>query len=250
MTSLVSVIMPCYNAASYVRQSVTSVLNQTHSILELLIVDDGSTDDSADIIQDLCEKDDRIRFIKSEQNQGVAQARNKALTQAKGRFLAFLDADDLWRCDKLEQQLDFMLRQRIGFCYTAYDCIDSAGKSLRNVIQTAGNLDYQSYLKNTIIGCSTVMIDTDIVGKIVMPGFRTSEDFATWLIILKKGFSAYALNTVLTSYRIRPHSVSANKWKAACDVWSVYRKQEGFKRLKAFRYFCQYMLNAIHKRIL
>jgi teichuronic acid biosynthesis glycosyltransferase TuaG len=168
---------------------------------------------------------------------------------AKGRFLAFLDSDDLWHQEKLEKQLQFMTEKNIGFSYSSYDCVDEAGKPLEKTVKAIGNLDYEAYLSNTIIGCSTVMLDKNIVGEVVVPNFRTSEDTATWLNILKKGFLAYAIEEPLTSYRIRQHSASSNKLKASSDLWRVYRQQEKLPLFNALGFFSSYAFHAIKKRL-
>ena len=246
---LVSVIMPCYNMEKYISDTIASVRRQTFPHWELLIVDDASTDKTSEIVQDICNQDDRICFAVKSKHSGIADTRNQCLKMAKGRFLAFLDSDDLWHPEKLEQQTKFMTEHNIGFCYSSYDCVDEAGNPLDKTVKAAGNLDYDAYLRNTIIGCSTVMIDKTIVGEVVVPGFRTSEDAATWLNILKKGFLAYAIDQTLTSYRIRQHSASSNKLKASSDLWRVYRKQEELPLFKALGCFAAYAFNAIKKRL-
>lgn len=246
---LVSVIMPCYNMEHFVSDTITSVLRQTYSHWELLIVDDASTDGTVAIIKELCSNDDRIRFIVKPQHTGIADTRNQCIHMAQGRFLAFLDADDLWHPDKLESQLQFMTSKNIGFSYTAYHCVDEYNKPLDKTIKTAGNLDHDAYLHNTIIGCSTVMVDKAIVGDVTVPNFRTSEDAATWLNILKKGFLAYAIEQPLTSYRIRKKSASSNKLKASYDLWKVYRQQEKLPIFNAMECFFSYAFNAIKKRL-
>ena len=247
---LVSVIMPCYNMERFIADTIRSVLNQTFTDWELLITDDASTDGTIATIQSLAENDPRIHFFSIDPQQtGIAPARNHCIKNAKGRFLAFLDADDLWHPDKLQQQLQFMQNGHIGFSYTAYDLVDEGGKPLGKTIKTAGNLDYIAYLRNTIIGCSTVMIDTELVGSVFVPNFRTSEDAATWLEIMRWGFKAYALDEPLTSYRIRSHSASSNKLKAAADLWKVYRQNEKLPWFKAVFFFSCYAFNAIKKRI-
>ncbi len=246
---LVSVIMPCYNMEKFIAYTIESVQRQTYPHWELLIVDDTSTDRTAEIVKSHQNQDDRIHFIVKPKHSGIADTRNQCLKMAKGRFLAFLDADDVWHPEKLEQQLKFMMKRKIGFSYSSYDCIDEEGNPLEKMVKSAGNLDYDAYMHNTIIGCSTVMIDTTIIGDVVVPNFRTSEDTATWLNILKKGFLAYAIEQPLTSYRIRQHSASSNKLKASSDLWRVYRQQEKLSLFKALGCFFSYAYNAVKKRL-
>lgn len=246
---LVSVIMPCYNMEKFIAYTIESVQRQTYPHWELLIVDDASTDGTADIIKSHQNQNNRINFIVKPKHSGIADTRNQCLKMAKGRFLAFLDSDDLWYPEKLEQQLQFMTEKNIGFSYSSYDCVDENGNPLEKNIKAAGNLDYDAYLRNTIIGCSTVMLDKTIVGEVVVPNFRTSEDTATWLNILKKGFLAYAIEQPLTSYRIRQHSASSNKLKASSDLWRVYRQNEKMPFFKTLTCFGCYAFNAIKKRL-
>ena len=246
---LVSVIMPCYNMEKYISETIQSVQRQTYPHWELLIVDDASTDGTAEIVKSHQNQDDRIRFVVKKQHSGIADSRNQAIRMAQSHYLAFLDADDLWHSEKLEQQLRFMTERNIGFSYSSYDCVDESGNPLNKIIKTAGNMDYEAYLRNTIIGCSTVMLDKAIVGEVVVPNFRTSEDTATWLNILRKGLLAYALEQPLTSYRIREHSASSNKLKASADLWRVYRQNEKLPLFKALACFCSYAFNAVKKRL-
>lgn len=246
---LVSVIMPCYNMASYVSDSIRSVIAQTYLHWELLIVDDASTDKTVDIIESYAQTDSRIRFAIKKQNSGIADTRNQCIQMAQGQFLAFLDADDIWHPEKLEKQLKFMIEKNVGFTYSTYDWIDEDGKILNKFINTIGNLDYETYLRNTIIGCSTVMVNKTIIGDVTVPKFRTSEDTATWLDILRKGFLAYAIDKSLVSYRIRRKSASSNKIKASIDLWKVYRRHEKLPFFKAIYYFSCYAFNAIKKRL-
>ena len=246
---LVSVIMPCYNMEKFIAYTIESVQRQTYPNWELLIVDDASTDGTAEIVKNHQIQDDRIQFVVKPKHSGIADTRNQCIKMAKGRFLAFLDADDIWHPEKLETQLGFMMEKNVGFTYSSYDWIDENGQTLNKFINTVGNLDYETYLRNTIIGCSTVMIDRDIVGDVVVPNFRTSEDAATWLDILKKGHLAYAIDDSLVSYRIRRKSASSNKIKASIDLWKVYRCNEKLPIIKATRCFACYAFNAIKKRL-
>ena len=246
---LVSVIMPCYNMASYVSDSIKSVIAQTYPHWELLIVDDASTDETVNIIKSYAQADSRIKFAIKKQNSGISDTRNLCIQMAQGQFLAFLDADDIWHPEKLEKQLSFMMAKNIGFTYSTYDWIDEDGKVMNKFINTIGNLDYKTYLRNTIIGCSTVMVNKTITGDVIVPKFRTSEDTATWLDILRKGLLAYAIDESLVSYRIRRKSASSNKLKAAADLWKVYRQNEKLPFFEALYYFSCYAFNAIKKRL-
>lgn len=246
---LVSVIMPCYNMERFIADTIRSVIDQTFDDWELLVVDDTSTDGTVELIKYFCENESRINLSVNAEHGSIANTRNNCIKQAKGRYLAFLDADDIWHPDKLQRQIRFMQERQVGFSYTSYDLIDEEGKTLGKTINVAGNLNYKDYLRNTIIGCSTVMLDTEIVGQVTVPDFRTSEDTATWLDVLKKGYLAYAINEPLTSYRIRRKSASSNKLKAAADLWKVYRKHEKMSFFKTLCYFFSYAFNAIKKRL-
>ena len=246
---LVSVIMPCYNMEKYISETIASVQRQTYPHWELLIVDDASTDNTAKLVEKLQKQDERIHFFRKPEHSGIADTRNECIQKAQSQFMAFLDADDVWYPEKLEKQLSFMIENKVGFTYSAYDWIDENGNALNKRISTIGDLDYEAYLRNTIIGCSTVMVNKNIVGKVVVPNFRTSEDTATWLDILKQGHLAYAIDEVLVSYRIRRRSASSNKFKASFDLWKVYRRHEQLPLVEALRYFSSYAFNAIKKRL-
>ena len=246
---LVSVIMPCYNMERFIAFTIESVQRQTYPNWELCIVDDASSDQTVEIIKRHQDQDDRIHYSVKPQHSGIADTRNQCIRMAQGKYLAFLDADDVWHPEKLETQLQFMMQRHIGFSYSSYDCIDEAGYLLDKQVKAAGDLNHDDYLHNTIIGCSTVMIDTAIIGEVIVPNFRTSEDTATWLNILRKGHLAYAIDMPLTSYRIRRRSASSNKLKASYDLWKVYRQQEKMPLFKTMECFFSYAFNAIKKRL-
>lgn len=250
MNPLVSIIMPCYNAEQYVAQSIESVLAQTYDNWELLITDDVSTDKSVEILTQYCTKDDRINVLVPDYHQGIARTRNMSISRAKGRFVAFLDNDDLWKPDKLEKQIAYMLENKIGFTYTSYELIDAEGRPKNKVIKTQGVIDYKKYLRNTIIGCGTVVVDRQLVGHISMPINDTSDDMALWLNILRQGFKAYPLKDVYQQYRVTGKSASSNKFKASRDVWHVYRENEGFSIIKSAYYFIVSAFNTFKNRMI
>lgn len=246
---LVSVIMPTYNAEGFVAESIESVLRQTYGNWELIVTDDCSSDHTPDIVQSYSQKDSRIDFVIAQQHSGIAGTRNQCLARVKGRFIAFLDNDDLWYPEKLEKQVRFMLDKGCAFSYSAYELMREDGTPKGKTIKTAGVVTYNKYLRNTIIGSGTIMLDREQTGSLVMPDNATSDDMALWCKILKDGHQAYPIPEVLMRYRIRSNSASANKWNAAKDVWRVYRKQERLPFFRALYCFCGYAINAIIKRI-
>jgi teichuronic acid biosynthesis glycosyltransferase TuaG len=249
--NLVSIITPVYNCEKLISETINCVLNQTYKNWEMLLVDDCSTDDSARIVKEFSKKDSRVKYIKLEKNSGAAVARNTALENSNGRFIAYLDSDDLWKSDKLEKQVDFMLKNNYAFTCTDYEKIDENGKSLNKVIKIPKKVNYNLYLRNTIIQTVGVMVDTKITGKevLVMPNIRRRQDAATWCQILKAGHNCYALSENLSYYRVVTNSLSSNKFKAVKGTWSLYRDIEKLPLLKSCYCFVGYAFNAVKKRI-
>lgn len=244
---LVSIIMPAYNSAQFIRHAVESVLAQTYTDWELLIVDDGSTDNTAEIIASY--QDERIHMMRNELNLGAALSRNKALREAKGKYIAFLDADDLWLPEKLEKQLAFMQQNGYAFTFTDYRIINEDGTPQNKILHMPASLTYRQYCCNTAIGCVTVIIDKYMTGPFEMPDIRSSHDMGLWLQIMKRGFTAYSLPECLASYRIVATSNTAKKWKAAKDVWRVYRDLEHMDVMTSAYCFCGYAWHAVLKRL-
>jgi len=242
--NIVSVITPTYNSRQFIKDTYDSLLNQTYSYWEWIIVDDCSSDDTFTYIQDLTEKDRRAKVLRNKENSGAAVSRNKAIELAKGRFIAFLDSDDVWLPAKLEKQIEFMLQNDIAFSYSAYKKIDEAGKVIGEV-NVPKKVKYSDLLKVSTIGCLTAIYDTHIIGKISMPLIRKRQDLGLWLKILKKIPYAYATPGVLAQYRIRADSISANKLIAAQYTWRLYREIEGLNLVKATYYFIHYAINGV-----
>ena len=246
---LVSIITPSYNSKRFIKETIDSVLSQTYQNWEMIIVDDCSKDGSVEYIKNIIKNDERIKIIALSKNVGAAEARNKALDIAKGRYIAFLDSDDVWYENKLEEQIKFMKENNYAFTYTAYIPISEDGKEEYKPIYVPDKLNYEQYCKNTIIGCLTVIIDKSIVGEFKMPNIKSSHDMALWLLIMKRGFNAYGLNKILAKYRLVSNSNTSKKFKAAKDVWRVYRDIERLNILKSSWYFCNYIYNALKKRL-
>lgn len=245
---VVSIIMPSYNSSRFITESINSVLLQTYSNWELLIVDDCSIDNSVEIAQKFVDIDERIKLFLLEKNVGAAAARNIAIEHARGQYIAFLDSDDIWNEDKLMKQLAFMKQNSYAFTFSSYYVMEEDGKKTGNIVRVPISLTYHQYLRNTIIGCLTVIIDRKQIGDFRMPSIQSSHDMALWLLIMKRGVKAYGMKEVLAGYRLVSTSNTAKKWKAAKDVWKVYRRIEELSVLYAAYCFCGYVINAIWKR--
>lgn len=247
--NLVSIVMPVFNSENTIKESIDSILSQSYTDWELIIVDDVSTDNTEMLIKEYLKIDERINYIRLDVNSGAAVARNTALKKARGRFIAFLDSDDIWLPEKLDKQLKFMKSNKYGFTFTAYTMISDNGSDLNKIVSVPSSVNYKQYLKNTIIGCLTVMIDKQIIGDFLMPSVRAGQDTATWLLILRRGFKAHGLNEVLAKYRKRSDSISGNKWKALKRNWNTYRNIEKLNFFVATYYFGYYIFNAIKKHV-
>lgn len=210
MDKLVSIIMPSYNTARYIAESIKSVQDQTYTDWELLIVDDCSTDNTDDIVKDFL-TDTRIRYIKNEKNSGAALSRNRALREAKGRWIAFLDSDDLWHPEKLEKQIAFMDKNDYHFSYTNYVEIDEASAPNRKVITGPKRITGKGMHSYCWPGCLTVMYDAETVGLIQIADIRKNNDYAMWLKVCKKA-TCYLLDEELAKYRKRSGSISNHSY--------------------------------------
>ncbi|EMG26697.1 TuaG [Listeria fleischmannii 1991] len=248
MLEQVSVIMPAYNSEQYIRSAIDSVLEQSYTQFELLIIDDCSDDRTSKIVKEYTDK--RIKLIQLEENTGASGARNLGIAKAKGRYIAFLDSDDLWKQDKLMKQILFMKEQDIALCYSAYEVMNVEGEQITGIVDVPSNITYKQLLKNTIIGCLTVVIDTKKTGKVEMPSFKGAEDTATWLSILRVGHKAAGVTEVLACYRkTHTSSLSSNKLNMAKQIWQVYRYDQKLSLLQSAFYFPCYVWNGFFKHI-
>jgi teichuronic acid biosynthesis glycosyltransferase TuaG len=246
---LVSIVVPVYNAARFMDDTIQTVLNQTYQNWELLLVDDCSSDDSVKIIKKYEKKDKRIKFFKLSENSGAAIARNTGIDNAKGRYIAFLDADDLWVSDKLKLQVAFMKEKNAAFSFTGYEFADENGKPNGKRVHVPETITYKQALKNTTIWTSTVMLDMQVINKltIYMPDIG-SEDTATWWNILKTIDNAYGLNEIFSYYRRTAESLSADKLTALKRTWNLYRDVEKLRFISSTYNFSWYLVNAILRR--
>lgn len=242
MEDLVSIIMPTYNCAKYIGEAINSVLSQTYKNWELIIVDDCSIDNTEEVVKKYLEKDNRIKYFKLSVNSGPAVARNVALEKASGKYIAFLDSDDLWMEEKLEKQISFMKQNNYNFTFTSYIQINENGEENGVIIKAKKKVDYNGVLLSCPIGNSTVIYNAEKLGKFEIPNIRKRNDYALWLQILKKEKYAYGLNEILAKYRIRKNSVSRNKLDLIKYHWYLYRKIEKLSILRSTFHICCWII--------
>jgi teichuronic acid biosynthesis glycosyltransferase TuaG len=249
MEELVSIIVPVYNAASYIENTIEMVRRQTHSAWELILVDDASTDESVAVIRRMLKKDD-IRLIQKPRNEGAAAARNTGLDAARGRYIAFLDADDVWLPDKLARELAFMKDRQADFVFTAYEFGDGEARGTGKIVHVPSTLNYREALTRTVIFTTTVLIDREkIPDELIRMPKVESEDTATWWQILRAGHTACGLDEVLAIYRRPAKSLSSNKLAAIRRIWMLYRRQEGLSVLHSAWCFLFWAYRATVRRI-
>lgn len=246
----ISIIVPVYNACRYLQETVRSVQAQSYENWELLLVDDCSTDASPALMEKLAKEDKRIRCIRQEQNAGAARARNRGLHEAKGRYIAFLDADDIWKPQKLERELNYMKEKEAAFLFTGYEFANEKAVGTGKIVHVPAALTYRQALKNTTIFTSTVLFDTQKIEKALleMPCIA-SEDTATWWQILRNGHTAVGLDENLVLYRRSEGTLSANKLVAIQRIWTLYRKAERLSIAYSAYNFVHYALRAVLRRI-
>ena len=252
MGDLVSIIVPVYNAENFIEETMDCVSAQTYTNWELLLVEDCSSDNTVTIIQQYLEKtrDDRIRLIRQPSNLGAARARNRGLREANGRYVAYLDADDLWVPEKLEKELAFMKEKGAAFAFTGYEFADENGKGMGKIVHVPEKLTYRQALSNTTIFTTTVMFDLQQLSReqLEMPIMK-SEDTALWFKVLRSGVTAYGLDENLVKYRRAGKSLSSNKLEALRRIWNLYRRAEGMNVINSAWHFCFWALRAVKRRI-
>lgn len=250
MDDKTSIIVPVYNAQAFLAETIRAVQAQEETDWELLLVDDCSTDGSRQLIEKYAEADQRIRLVLQEKNYGAAAARNRGVDEAQGRYIAFLDADDLWRPRRLSAELAYMKKLDAGFVFSGYEFADENGVGMGKVVRVPKTLNYRQALKNTTIFTSTVLFDTEKLPKelIKMPLVK-SEDTAAWWNILRHGYTAYGLDENLVLYRRSTGTLSSDKLEAIRRIWKLYRKVEGLGLFYSLYNFMFYAVRAVLRRI-
>lgn len=246
--NLVSVIIPVYNAEKYIAETIESVLNQTYKEIEIILVDDCSRDKSKDIINDYSKKYRNIFSFFKEKNEGVATTRNKGLDLAKGRYVAFLDSDDVWHPKKIEKQLVILKNNSAALSYSALSIVDKDGNVLKHHLEIPITCNYKTILTQTVIATSTVIIDRLKVEDCYMPIRKTGEDYATWLKILRNGNVASGINEPLTRYRVLKKSLSSNKFSVLGEFWYAQVVQEKINPIIMVFNFLKFVIYAWRKK--
>lgn len=255
MKELVSIVVPMHNAKNYIEKTLKSVLDQTYTAWELILVDDCSTDETVETVEKfigtLQEKQrEQIRVIRLNENIGAANTRNAGTGTAKGKYLCFLDADDLWFPTKLEEQLAFMKEKDVAFSFTNYEFGDADAVGTGKIVHVPEQMVYRQALQNTTIFTSTVMFDVNKLGlnSLMMPDVK-SEDSALWFRLLRTGMTAYGLQRNLVIYRRPANSLSSNKIEAVKRIWNLYRKSEGLGFVYSLYNLCFWAFRAVWRRI-
>lgn len=221
-----------FNSERYISEAIHSVLNQTYTHWELLLIDDYSTDKTIEIAEAFSNKFSNIKLVKNDRNRGAAFSRNKGITEAKGRFIAFLDADDVWKEEKLEKQIKFMTAENCDVCFSSYELINEKGTFLNKTVKALPMLSYQKLLKSNYIGNLTGIYHAEILGKITTPNLRKRQDWLLWLQAIKtSGKPAKSLPESLAYYRVRDHSMSSSKFSLLKHNYWVYKKGLGFSTM-------------------
>lgn len=248
---LVSIIVPVYNAEKFLNDTINTVLKQTYENWELILVNDCSKDNSVKIIKEYQKNDKRIKLVNNKENSGAAISRNNGIDKSKGKYLCFLDADDLWDKNKLKKQIKFMKKLDCEFSFTGYEFADEKGKPNGTKVFIPEKINYRQALKNTTIWTSTVMFDMTKLTKeeIHMPNVKRGQDTATWWKVLKNITNAYGLNEILSYYRRTSDSLSANKLTALKRTWNLYRNVEHLNVFYSLYNFVWYCFNAVKRRI-
>ncbi|WP_026650842.1 glycosyltransferase family 2 protein [Butyrivibrio proteoclasticus] len=248
---MVSIIVPVYNAAEYIAETIRMVSAQTYKDWELILVDDASSDGSSSVIEkEIKAQGKRIRLIKKSKNEGAAAARNTGIDASAGRYIAFLDADDIWKEDKLEKQIAFMEKTGAAFSFHSYEFGDDKANPTGKIVHAPKTLNFRQALSRTVIFTTTVMFDTEKIDMEIIHMPRVpSEDTATWWRILKSGYTAYGLDENLAIYRRPPKSLSSNKFLAIKRIWFLYRNIAGLSGIQALYYFGGWAIRATLRRL-
>jgi len=239
----VSIITPVYNAERFLEITAQSVLSQTYNDWEWVLVNDCSTDSSWQIMQNLAKLDSRIKIFSNAVNLKSGKTRNVAIENAMGRFIAFLDVDDVWHKEKLALQVAFMIENDYHFSHTSYGYLDENGNKIKSTLHVSKVVDYKHLLKRTEISCLTAMYDAEKIGKFYMSEHARKQDYALWLDILKSGVRSYGLDIELAYYRQVQGSATSKKHKLIIKHIQFLKDTQNFNTIQAMYYTGYWMVN-------
>lgn len=244
----VSIITPLYNSSKFLEETINSVKNQTYTNWEMIFVDDCSTDNSVEIVRKHQKKDDRFKLYLLDKNSGSGVARNKAIKEAKGDIIAFLDSDDIWVKNKLKTHVAFMIKTNAAFSHSSYGFIDEKGNIIKKTYHVSDKpVTYRKLLKRTEISCLTAMYDVRKTGKQYMPELMRKQDYGLWLSILKLGYNSIPLKEELAFYRQSTTSATSDKYKLIIKHYSFLRKVQGLSFFESVYYTIYWGVNGIIK---
>jgi len=241
---LVSIITPTYNSSKYIEKTISSVLNQTYSDWEMLITDDCSEDNTVSIINSYIKDDKRIKLFELKSNLGAGIARNNSIEKSSGKYVSFLDSDDLWHPDKLKIQIGLMKENRWGFSHTSYGYISPNGKKIKSTFHVSNHpVKYRDILKRTEISCLTAIYNQELIGKYFMSEHRRKQDYALWLAILNDGIESHPIDIELAYYRQTPNSATSNKWKLIINHINFLMETQQMNLAQSLYYTSYWMAN-------
>ena len=239
--------MPAYNAEKYIKEAIESVLNQTISAFELIVIDDGSNDNTLSIVSELAKNDSRIKLIINDKNMGVARTRNRGMELSTGEYVAFLDSDDIWHSDKLEKQIELARKTGADIIYCSYALMAENGKSKYNNFIVSDKVSFHEMLTCNVLGCSTVLLSKQIAKNYRFDTRFYHEDYVLWLQIMRDGYKAAGVTECLVDYRVMESSRSSNKFDSAKKRWKIYRDFLNYSFVKCLYLSFRYALMGVLK---
>ena len=243
----ISVIMPAYNAERYIEAAIRSVMAQTFTDWELIVIDDCSQDSTVAVTEQLVREDSRITLLRNEVNMGVARTRNHGLDLCRGKYVAFLDSDDIWHPEKLKTQITLLVQQGADIAYCSYAIIDEYGNRVKRDYLVPDRITFSGLVRENVIGCSTVMLTAEVAGKYRFKTDFYHEDYVLWLQLLKDGYRAVGCGQVLADWRYLSNSRSFDKRKSARNRWNIYRNCLCLSLWDSVRAFGNYAISGVRK---
>ena len=246
--NLVSVIIPFYKKHQFLKSTIESILNQTYQHFEIIIVHDDPQDSNFKLVEEIKKLDQRILILRNKKNIGAGLSRNVGIDMSSGKYIAFLDADDIWYKDKLYSQINFMEKNNFEFSHTSYEIVDLFEKKISNRIAPP-KLDYKQLVKSCDIGLSSVILEKKILKNFRFPSLKTKEDFVLWLLLTRSGIKIYSLPQILMKWRKTKNSLSDNFYQKITDGYKVYKYYLNYNFLLSIKSLFILSINFLFKKI-